>query len=220
MYLTRKNSEKSNRDSLSRAAIEVKADVKNYIDCFFDNLENSDRELKIKISKSLVFREKQLTHYIKRVCDSINNLANLKKLFRLIGGKYLKSELTIADLTLLSNTFLQTLEMYLGSFDSLASKQKIYLIYNTILEEILEGAKDKHSLWHEQRENTFSCVKRMKVEAVIQRTLTISDGNEELVLYRLMHKAYFETSLEKIGKEKTLELIKVAIEIVNKKIAS
>ena len=148
MYLTKGVTEKIKRNSLTRAAGEVKADVKNYLDLFFANLENNSPELRKKISKNLVFRERQLSQYIKRVADSSDDLVHLKKLFRLIGSKYVKSELNLTDLNLLSNSFLQALEIYLGSFANLASKQKIYLTYQIILEEILEGAKDKYSLWH------------------------------------------------------------------------
>lgn len=218
MYLGKKSPKISNRDSLTRAATEIKADVKNYINSFCANLENNNPELKTKISKNLVFQERQLTQYVKRVVDSSANLTQLKKIFRLIGGKYLKSDLSLADLTLLSQTFLQTLEIYLGSFENLASKQKIYLTYQTIFTEILAGAKERYSLWHENSENVSSCVKRMKIEAIIQRTLARSDSNEELVIHsRLLNNGYFQKSLQKIGKQKTLELITSAIEIVNKK---
>lgn len=216
MYLIPEMQEKNNVEDLTQVGMAVKADPQKYIHLLFELLEDRDPQLKKKISRSLVFQERQLIQYIKKVSELINNLTHLKQLFRLIGAKYLNSQLNFNNLNQLGDSCLQGLEIYFDLGYSEAIEQKLYSIYQTILEEILAGARDKYSLWYDRSKNSFTSVKRMKIEAVIKRTLAKEGSNEELVASILLKNEYFQVSLQKIGKPKTLEIIASAIATVNR----
>jgi len=218
MYLDRKVLEKEKLKNCNLINPIFKSDIDKYILFFLDRLERKDPKLKSLICQYRDFDEKRLFFYVNRVNDYIHDRVYLKQFFKSIGVKYLKSQLSLENLKSISNVFLETLEIYSIARGKLVDPQLLSQLYSIIFDAILEGAKEEYSLWHKNIENTFTCVSRMKIEVIIQRSLALSYDNEEIVSQRLMQKnTYFQKAIEKIGKQKTKELIAVTIDTVKKK---
>ena len=218
MLINQRSLEEDNIKNLNQIIAIIKSDIRSYIVLLFNDLERKDFKLKNSIFKLSYFNEKQIVFYINRVSEYINDLLYLKHLFRVIGIKYLKSEMILEDLNSLCDSFLDTLEIYLIPRGNYCRKQELFQLYQTIFESILDGAKDEYSLWHKSNENTFTCVNRMRIEVIIQRALILSYNDETIVSQRLMQNTYFQKSLQKIGKQKTRELMEIAIDTVKHKL--
>lgn len=196
----------------------VRAELNDYISLLFHNLERQDPKLKKLISPYLYFQEKRLNMEIKKVTKYIHDPIALKESFKSIGAKYLKSSMNLDTLNSLCSLFLESLEIYLLFQKKKFIKQELLELYQVAIGAILDGAKEEYSLWHKKHEDTFTCVNRMKIEVIIQRTLALSYYEENIVTQRLLQKnVYFQKAVDKIGTKKTKELIASAIHIVQKK---
>ena len=175
-------------------------------------------KLKTKFFNSTEELEKQITYYWNILCENISNTSYLKLFVKSLGSKYIDSHLIVENCQIIGDIFTNALKTYLKERYTPEIQQELFFLFKIIIDSILEGAKDKYSLWDSHSHNVKSHINRLRIEAIIRKNLQEDhlNSDSETIEARLLHDVYFQEAVEKLGREKTLELISDVIQKVKK----
>ena len=173
-------------------------------------------KLKTKFSNSTEQLEKEITYYWNIVCENIGNISYLKLFVKSLASKYITSHLIVENWQIMGDIFTNALKTYLKDRYTPEVQQEIFCLFKIIIDSILEGAKEQYSLWDSHSHNVKSHINRLRIEAIIRKHLQEDDLNSdsETIKARLLQDVYFQEAMQKLGREKTLELIADVIQKV------
>ncbi len=178
-----------------------------FANSFYQNLFLKYPEIQPLFAETnLEAQEKKLLVSLVLIIDNLRDLSYLKELLKNMGKRHVEYDVVSEYYPLVGEILLSTLQEYLGKYWTAVVKQAWTDAYNTIGDLMLEGAKEKHSLWNHSSQNITCTLQKLRVEAIAQKVLRETDSNEKAI-QRMMTDSYFQKILAKLGQEKTIELI-------------
>ncbi|MGK7915433.1 MAG: globin family protein [Prochloraceae cyanobacterium] len=179
---------------------------------FYQNLFLKYPEVKPLFSNtSMQEQEKKLIASLVLVIDNIRHLAYLEHLLKNLGKRHLKYGTISEHYQLVGDSLLTTLGDYLESQWTPEVQQTWADAYKIIVNLMIDGAKEEHELKNISGQDFDYGIKRLKFEAIARKALR--NGNSpNLVVQILMEHSYFQETMQKLGKEKTFQLISEVIE--------
>ncbi len=206
-----------NLEILEQTFATVRQDSERFAHSFYQNLFLEYPEVRPLFAQtSMEKQEKKLMASLVLVIDNIRHLAYLKQLLKNLGKRHLKYGTIFEHYQLVGDSLLTTLGDYLESQWTPEVKQAWTDAYQIIVNLMIEGVKE------EQEPQIFSgqdfnyCLTRLKFEAIARKALR-NGSPPDLVVQMLLQYSYFQETQEKLGQEKTFQLISDILENASQK---
>lgn len=195
-------------DILQTSFERVRLDSANFAALFYQKLFLDHPELQPLFADTNIKRqEEKLMTALVMIIDNLCNFPYLENLLKSLGARHIKYGVDTKHYRILGETLFKTLEYYLEKDWTLEVKLAWKEAYYKITDLMIEGAKEESN----PHNNNFfpylpSLFDKLRAEAIAQKALR--DGySVSLVTEKLMADYCFQDVIQKVGKEKTLELI-------------
>ena len=195
----------------------VRQDSERFAHSFYQNLFLKYPEVEpLFANTSMEEQEKKLIESLVLVIDNLRNLAYLSHLLKNLGKRHLKYGAIAEHYQLVGDSLLTTLGDYLEPRWTPEIKQAWADAYHIIVDLMIEGAKEEHEFQNCYGKNVDYALKKLKFEAIARKALR-GGSSPHLVAQMLVKHSYFQETQEKLGKEKTFQLISEIIEKASQK---
>ena len=190
----------------------IKPVAPQFTNSFYQNLFLKYPEIKPLFAETnLEEQEKKLLLSLVLIIDNLRNLTYLKDLLKKMGQRHLQYDVVSEHYPIVGQILLSTLQDYLGTHWTPEVKQAWTDAYKIVMDLMLEGAKEKHSLWNQKTQNVTCTIQKLRVEAIAQKAWRETDSKAKAI-QTMMADSYFQKTLVKLGREKTIELISQTLE--------
>ena len=200
----------------------IRPESKRFAHLFYNNLFFKYPETKSLFANiSIAEQENKLMVSLVLIIDNLRDLTYLKKMLINLGERHLKYEVVSKHYQLVGEVLLATLEDYLKSHWTAEVKQAWTDAYEIIVDLMLEGAKEKYYHLGSGSKNVKCTLNKLKFEAIVRKAWRDSGSSDsiDLIVPILTKSSYFQATYEKLGQEKTLELVSQIIEeVINKEL--
>lgn len=205
-----------NIEILEKTIILIRKDSENFANIFYQLLEEEYPALISKLAiKKREYKYKQLISWLKLVFNYLNRGIYFKLLLKSMGSKYISFGVGFKHYQIIGNTLLKTVACFLKDKWTVEVEKAWQDFYEIAVDFMLQGAKEKYSLWNRSNGQVVSEVNRLRIEAIIRKARR-EKTSVEVLTQKLMEDTYFQKAIHYIGREKAFEILLELLEKTNR----
>ena len=206
-----------NLEILQETFTTIRLNSAQFAAAFYQNLFTDCPKVKSLFSDTDIKKqERKLMTVFVVIISNLHNVSYLKNLLKNLGKRHLKYGVIREHYHLLGETMLKTLEYFLQDKWTAEVEQAWKDAYQTIVNLMLEGAKDDRFSYDDRLPHIPSIVEKLRAEAIAQKYLR--DGRSiNLVKHRLLQDYYFKELEQKIGRAETMKIVSDVVKKASQK---
>ncbi len=207
-----------NREILKKNLILIKNDSENLANIFYQLLEKESPTLTRLLSAQTQTesKQKQLIYWLKLVFHYLEQGRDFNILLKKMGRKYISFEVNFKHYQIIEDTLLKTVACVLKEQWTREVELAWQDFSKSVVELMLQGAKEKYSLWNSSNGGVLSEVNRLKIEALIRKA-KLNNTSVEILTQELLADSYFQKAIHYLGRQKALEILLEFLEQTNRK---
>lgn len=206
-----------NLEILQETFTTIRLNSEQFVSVFYDNLFTECPEVKnLFAATDISKQERKLMTVFVVIISNLHDISYLRNLLKNLGKRHLKYGVIRKHYHLLGETMLKTLESFLPEKWTAEVEQAWKDAYQTIVNLMLEGAKDDNFYSDDRLPYIPSIVEKLRAEAIAQKYLR--DGRSiNLVKHRLLEDYYFKELEQKIGRAETMKIVSDVVKKASQK---
>ncbi len=165
-------------------------------------------------------QEKKLLYSLAMIVENFGKVDSLDYIVKNLGKRHLSYQVVAEHYEYVGDILLETLQLYLKSEWTPIVQQVWAEAYEQIVNLMLEGSKQTyaHSSYSRQNNKPIKFIlKQLRVEAIGHRALNSNSDSPEVLTQKMLDDDHFKEMEQKVGKEKTFEVVSDVLERVRRK---